>query len=342
MFGIFADLISSVVTILFPVFASYKALRTSDPAQLTPWLMYWVVYSGVMLAESWTVFIIGWFPFYSWIRLFALSWLVLPQTQGAKILYQTYVDPFLERYEREIDVFIGDMHEQAKAAGLQYLYKAIDFVRENVLGLPAQAPAAAPAPPAGAGAYAQNLLARFSIPSAAVGGQASSGTDIYSLLSSAVTSVTSTGKTRDVQAEELSASGRLLPRNIANSSDSEKARYISSQREVLQTLLSAFDREQKNLGETSDGNDDLAYGTSYTGLRKNRSDNSFQNIEHEDLGASSLKGRAGGSGEGAGWTRGWFGGSGGDDGGDGGSSAADFAQRSVEEIARASGVDMRR
>lgn len=324
-----------------------------------------------MLAESWTVFILGWyatlflwrttssgtnkktcstfrFPFYSWIRLFALSWLVLPQTQGAKLLYQDYVDPFLEHHERSIDAFIGDMHEQAKAAGLQYIYKAFDFVRENLLGLAPRDTAPPPPPPSGAGAYAQNLFARFSIPSAALGSQSSSGTDIYSLLSSAVTSVTATGKSRDAQAEELSSSGRLLPRNIASSSDAEKAKYISSQREVLQTLLSAFDREQKNLGEPSDGNDDLAYGSSYAGLRKNRSDNSFQNIEHEDLGASSHGGRgpAGSGGDGSGWASGWFGGGkdggSGSGGGGGGSAAADFAQRSVEEIARASGVDMRR
>ncbi|KAJ5738960.1 TB2/DP1/HVA22-related protein [Penicillium malachiteum] len=61
MFGIFADLLSSVITILFPVFASYKALRSSDPSQLAPWLMYWVVLSVILLAESWTVFIIGWY-----------------------------------------------------------------------------------------------------------------------------------------------------------------------------------------------------------------------------------------------------------------------------------------
>lgn len=53
--------LSSVATILFPVFASWKALRSSDPAQLRPWLMYWVVLSGVLLAESWTVWILGWY-----------------------------------------------------------------------------------------------------------------------------------------------------------------------------------------------------------------------------------------------------------------------------------------
>lgn len=52
-----------MITILFPIFASYKALRSADPSQLAPWLMYWVVLSVVLLVESWTVFVIGWYVF---------------------------------------------------------------------------------------------------------------------------------------------------------------------------------------------------------------------------------------------------------------------------------------
>jgi len=48
---------SSVASFLFPLFASYKALKTWDPAELTPWLMYWVVLSCALLAEAW----LGWF-----------------------------------------------------------------------------------------------------------------------------------------------------------------------------------------------------------------------------------------------------------------------------------------
>lgn len=72
MFDIFANLLSSVASTLFPLFASYKALKTSDPAQLTPWLMYWVVLACFFLVESWT----GWF----------LVWYGLPSTtpQGVK------------------------------------------------------------------------------------------------------------------------------------------------------------------------------------------------------------------------------------------------------------------
>ncbi|OJD23284.1 hypothetical protein ACJ73_05361 [Blastomyces percursus] len=334
---------SSALTILFPIFASYKALRTSDPSQLAPWLMYWVVMSIVLLVESWTYFIIGWFPFYSWIRLVALSYLVLPQTQGAKLLYQQYIDPFLLHHELEIEQFISQAHDSAKAAGFEYLYKAIDFIREKVLGLPTAAPPPSQPPPvAGAAGFAQYLLSRFTIPGAA-SSLASPAADLYSLLATAVGSAAASGKTRDMQAEELSASGKLIPDSIATASKAEQAEYIASQKERLGVLLSAFDREQRNLrldprdvprgGFSAGGNsdqDDLVYGSSGydeyergAGLRKNRSDVSFENIEHEEFLAGGREGRH--------HSRSPHRRRGEDD-------VADFARRSVEEIARASGV----
>lgn len=51
---------SSVASTLFPLFASYKALKTADPAELTPWLMYWVVLACVLLVESWTGWLLVW------------------------------------------------------------------------------------------------------------------------------------------------------------------------------------------------------------------------------------------------------------------------------------------
>lgn len=54
---------SSVATFLFPVFASYKALNTSDPALLKPWLMYWVVLACALLVESWFSWILVWYDF---------------------------------------------------------------------------------------------------------------------------------------------------------------------------------------------------------------------------------------------------------------------------------------
>ncbi|OJZ86465.1 hypothetical protein ASPFODRAFT_60450 [Aspergillus luchuensis CBS 106.47] len=300
MFGIIADLLSSIITILLPIFASYKALRTGDPSQLAPWLMYWVVLSAVLMAESWTIFILGWFPFYSWFRLFFFSYLVLPQTQGARSLYQEYVDPFLEHHEREIEEFIGRSHERAKALGLQYFYQALDYVRENILGLPAQRPASPP-PPTGPAAYAQSLLSRFNIPTAAGGTAPATGNDWLSAIGSAVASVAS-GKSAEARGEELSASGTLLPREVASMSRADKAKYISSQRDMLEVLRSALAKEERDLHSAGAEVDDLAYGGAP--LRKNRSENSFTHVEHEDTQerSSDAHGRTS-SGN---WASGWF------------------------------------
>ncbi|KAJ5408737.1 TB2/DP1/HVA22-related protein [Penicillium cosmopolitanum] len=280
MFGIIADLMSSVITILFPIFASYKALRSADPSQLAPWLMYWVVLSVILLAESWTVFIIGWFPFYSWIRLFFMCYLVLPQTQGARLLYQDYVDPFLTHHEREIEDMIGHAHERAKVLGLQYFYMAIDLIREKVMGLPPQRQP--PPPPSGPASYAQSLLSRFNLPAAAAAASSSAASnDWYSVLSSTLGSITSTGKSREAREEELSASGTLLQRQLQSMSSTQKAEYISAQREVLDHLRSTLMREEQTMGRDDRETDDLAYGGP---LRKDASDNSFDVVDDEDLG----------------------------------------------------------
>jgi receptor expression-enhancing protein 1/2/3/4 len=42
---------------LFPIFASYKALKANDQTQLTPWLMYWVVIACVIIVDNF----LGWF-----------------------------------------------------------------------------------------------------------------------------------------------------------------------------------------------------------------------------------------------------------------------------------------
>ncbi|OQE27838.1 hypothetical protein PENSTE_c004G03920 [Penicillium steckii] len=313
MFGIIADLMSSVITILFPIFASYKALRSADPSQLAPWLMYWVVLSVILLAESWTVFIIGWFPFYSWIRLFFMSYLVLPQTQGARLLYQDYVDPFLTHHEREIEELIGRTHERAKALGLQYFYMAIDFIREKVMGLPPQRQP--PPPPAGPASYAQSLLSRFNLPTATGASPTApaASNDWYSVLSSTLGSMTSTGKSREAREEELSASGTLLQRHLQNMSSTQKADYISAQRQVLDHLRSTLMREEQTIGRDDREQDDLAYGGP---LKKDHSDNSFDVVDDEDLGNRASRRTSG-------WG-GWLG----NDHDSSGSSNTDYAGRS--------------
>ena len=255
---------------LLPVFASYKALRASDPAQLTPWLIYWIILSLILLVESWTVFILGWLPFYSWIRLLALSYLVLPQTQGAKLLYTNYVEPFIANHERQIETFIGDLHEKGSRAGLGYLKRLIDLIRERAFGL--QPTRSEPQPtqgPTTAAGYAQSLLARFAMPSA----RTPTTSDFYSMLSGAVSAATSSSSTTTTTTTRSTSGTRsttnpsnsssnnpnpLIPTHLTNPTD--KQTFLSAQREKLAVLTRALDREQRDL--------DLAYGNTPPGLEK--------------------------------------------------------------------------
>ena len=229
-----------------------------------------------------------------------MCYLVLPQTQGARLLYQDYVDPFLTYHEREIEDMIGNAHEKAKALGLQYFYKVIDLVREKVLGLPPQQQA--PPPPSGPASYAQSLLSRFSIPTAGAAapstGPSTGSNDWYSVLASILGSVTSTGKSQEARDEELSASGNLLQRQLESMSSADKAHYISSQREALDFLRSALMREEKAMNPSDQESDDLAYGAP---LRKNPSDNSFDVVDDDDIGRSRATRTSGR------WTSGWLG-----------------------------------
>jgi len=185
-------------------------------------------------------------PFYSWIRLGFLLYLILPQTQGARVLYQTHVDPFLHENELAIDDFISSAHDRAKAAGITYIKHAIELLKQHLLGLPPKEPSP-PATPSSY-TYAQGLFARFNLPSARpafpsnpIPGATSTANDFYALLASAVTAATGSTST---QARDLSNSGTLIPPTIDGA---ERLSFIAAQRERLSVLISALDKEATNL-----------------------------------------------------------------------------------------------
>ncbi|TWU76053.1 hypothetical protein ED733_007380 [Metarhizium rileyi] len=256
MFDLFAMLLSSVASFLFPIFASYKALKTSDPAQLTPWLMYWVVFSICLLVESWLSFILFWIPFYGYLRLFFFLYLILPQTQGARALYEEHVHPFLADNETSIDEFIAHTHERLKAAGLTYFRRAIEYFKTNILNLPPSDPEPTSSESsAGPQGYMQSLLSRFSVPTTRWAGAANTGNDFYNLLTSAVSAASNAGGLAGgpggSSARSMTDSGTLIPPHLRGSA--ERMNFIAAQRERLQFVLSALDREAAHIQSDGSG-----------------------------------------------------------------------------------------
>lgn len=131
--------------------------------------------------------------------------------------------------------------------------------------------------------YAQNLLSRFNLPAAREGVTAPAG-DFYGLLSTALGQVTSRSASRETQAEEINASGTLIPKGMTSAA--EKMTFVETQRERLRVLLSALDKEASNLSVEEQIEKDvdrrLGVGNVGGGIARTKSEVSFEAIEREE------------------------------------------------------------
>jgi len=246
MFDWLMRLASSSATFLFPVFASYKALKTNDPHQVTPWLMYWVVIACILVIEAWTEWLLRWFPFYYNIRAAFMLWLVLPQTQGATKLYMEYVHPYLTEHENDIENFIATAHDQLKAVGYSYLKQAIAHGEEIIFGT--RRTKERPGTPQDE-SYANFLLTRFKHSPIA-----NPATDFYSSITSTISNA--------------------LPNANAPKSGQEKALYLAAEQAKLRMAMAALEMEMAGM-QTPGGMKDAGFYKSPSGA-------SLSDFDHVD------------------------------------------------------------
>ncbi len=166
---------------------------------------------------------------------------------------------------------------------MAYIKRAIEFVKHNVLGIQPKA-RSADSYPQGAN-YAQNLLSRFNLPSARQGLAAPAG-DFYGLLSAAAGGInTTSGASREVQADDLTKSAKLIPQGMTSAA--EKMTFLSTQREKLRVLISALDKEANDLGPEAAIERDVEKRMTgqqlSEGLKKSKSEAEFDEIGKEDL-----------------------------------------------------------
>lgn len=157
-----------------------------------------------------------------------------------------------------------------KAAFITYFRRATEYVKTNLLNMPAteREPASAQAAAAAPQGYMQSLLARFSVPTTHWGsGAANTGNEFYNLLANAVSAVTTSattgsgGLTNNISSsgssssssgnnnkrgnKGVSDSGVLIPPHLRGSA--EKMSFIAAQRERLNILLRALDQEAQQI-----------------------------------------------------------------------------------------------
>ncbi|KAL7217581.1 hypothetical protein ACSBR2_010938 [Camellia fascicularis] len=84
------------VMLLFPLYASMRAIESPSTLDDQQWLTYWVLYSLITLFELSFWKVLQWFPFWPYMKLVFCMWLVLPIFNGAAYIYANFVRKYIK------------------------------------------------------------------------------------------------------------------------------------------------------------------------------------------------------------------------------------------------------
>jgi len=87
----------------YPLYSSFKALRTPQKDDDQFWLTYWVVYGSLALAESLVDTAFSWMPFYYLAKIAFMGWCFHPQTKGALVIYQRVLAPLFGQLQAQVE-----------------------------------------------------------------------------------------------------------------------------------------------------------------------------------------------------------------------------------------------
>ena len=76
---------STFVGFLYPAYKSFKAIESKESSDDTMWLTYWVVYGFFSVVEVFADVLLAWFPFYYYVKLVFLLWLMNPNPTFGRV-----------------------------------------------------------------------------------------------------------------------------------------------------------------------------------------------------------------------------------------------------------------
>ena len=103
MLGVGQGIITTLIGVVYPAFASFIALESEEKEDDKQWLTYWVCFGFFQIIDCFGGIILQFIPFYFFLKVSFMVWLFHPKTMGALWLYNNYMQAYVKKYRSQIE-----------------------------------------------------------------------------------------------------------------------------------------------------------------------------------------------------------------------------------------------
>ena len=103
MLGVGQSIITTLIGVVYPAFASFIALETEEKEDDKQWLTYWVCFGFFQIIDCFGGIILQFIPFYFFLKVAFMVWLFHPKSMGAMWLYNNYMQAYVKKYRSQIE-----------------------------------------------------------------------------------------------------------------------------------------------------------------------------------------------------------------------------------------------
>ncbi|XP_059647976.1 uncharacterized protein LOC132294219 isoform X5 [Cornus florida] len=119
-----------LVSLGYPLYASIRAIEGKSNSDMQKLITYWILFSLISLLELGFSKPIEWLPFWPYIKLMAISYLVLPRFDGAYHVYVCHVRPYCHVNPQVVINKFNELKELSHKEE-NFLAMADKYVEEN-------------------------------------------------------------------------------------------------------------------------------------------------------------------------------------------------------------------
>ena len=88
------QIIVCAISVMYPGLRSIRALISKEGDDDKEWLTYWMIFGVLHFLEMFFGWLLYFIPYWEYVRLLGIAWLMLPQFKGASIVYEKVLKPF--------------------------------------------------------------------------------------------------------------------------------------------------------------------------------------------------------------------------------------------------------